>query len=377
MTSSAAVARFPGFDPTPGRQAYFDADLGAWQVYRYPEVQRVLSDWTRFSSGRGALDPNDTAATGTDSLNDADPPRHRQLRSLVSKAFTPRMVARLEPWLAALCDELLDAVLDAGAMDVNADYARHVPLRAIGRLVGFPTPDLPQLQAWAYTSANVRSPDAVGAQAAMSGYFGALIAERRRIPQDDLLTAMLLAEVDGARLTDAEVVACCVLLLTAGGNTVRDLIGNTWLCFDRHPDALADLRADPGMLPGTIEEVLRYLPPVPQFPRVAAVDTTLDGQPVAAGDWVMARIPSANRDPVEFDRPDEFDIRRTDGRHLTLGHGIHFCLGAPLARLETGIALTAMLRRLADIQLTGEPLVPSVSPFAYGMERIPVTFRPA
>jgi cytochrome P450 len=262
-------------------------------------------------------------------------------------------------------------------MDVNADYARQVPLRAIGRLVGFPTPDLPQLQAWVYRSANVLSPDAVEAQARMSEYFRALIAERRRIPQDDLLTALLAAEVDGERLTEPEVVAYCVLLLAAGGNTVRDLIGNTWLCFDRHPDALADLRADPGLLPGTIEEVLRYLPPVPQFPRVAAVDTTLDGHPVAAGEWVMARIPSANRDPDEFEAPDVFDIRRNAGRHLTLGHGIHFCIGAPLARVETGIALTAMLRRLEDIQLTGEPLVPSVSPFAYGMERIPITFRAA
>jgi cytochrome P450 len=377
MTTSAAVARFPGFEPTPGREAHFDAELGAWQVYRYAEVQRVLSDWTQFSSGRGALDPNDTAATGTGSLNDADPPRHRQLRSLVSKAFTPRLVAQLEPWLAALCDELLDAVADAGTMDVNADFARHLPLRAIGKLVGFPTPDLPQLQVWAYTSANVRSPDAVGAQAAMSDYFTALIDERRRVPLDDLLTALLVAQVDGEGLTEPEVIACCVLLLTAGGNTVRDLIGNTWLCFDRHPQALTDLRADPGLLPGTIEEVLRYLPPVPQFPRVAAADTTLDGQPVAAGDWVMARIPSANRDPVEFERPDVFDIRRSAGRHLTLGHGIHFCLGAPLARLETGLALSAMLRRFDDIQLTGEPLVPAVSPFAYGMERIPITFRPA
>jgi cytochrome P450 len=375
MTTSASVQRYPGFDPTPGREAWYDSELGAWQVYRYAEVQRVLSDWTRFSSGRGALDPNDTAATGTDSLNDADPPRHRQLRSLVSKAFTPRIVSQLEPWLAALCDELLDAVVDAGTMDVNADYAQHVSLRAIGRLVGFPTPDLRQLQVWAYMSANVRSPGAVEAQARMSEYFAALIAERRAIPRDDLLTALLVADVDGERLTDGELIACCVLLLTAGGNTVRDLIGNAWLCFDRHPDALADLRADPGLLPGAIEEVLRYLPSVAQFPRVAAVDTTLDGHPVAAGDWVMARIPSANRDPVEFDRPDVFDIRRSSGRHLTLGHGIHFCIGAPLARLETGIALTTMLRRLDDVHLTGEPLVALVSPFAYGMEHIPVTFR--
>jgi cytochrome P450 len=154
-------------------------------------------------------------------------------------------------------------------------------------------------------------------------------------------------------------------------------VGNAWLCFDRHPAALAEVRADPGLIPGAIEEVLRYLPPVPQFPRVAAVDTEIDGQAVAAGDWVMARIPSANRDPAEFDRPDEFDVRRQPNRHLTLGHGIHFCLGAPLARMETRVALAAMLRRLRDVRLADVPLVPHESPFAYGMESLPITFTAA
>jgi cytochrome P450 len=159
---------------------------------------------------------------------------------------------------------------------------------------------------------------------------------------------------------------------------VRDLLGNAWLCFDRHPGELAALRADPGLIPSALEEVLRYLPPVPQFPRVAAVDTEIDGQQVAAGDWVMARIPSANRDPAEFDQPDVFDVRRQPNRHLTLGHGIHFCLGAALARMEARVALATMLRRLRDVRLgTDPPLVPHVSPFAYGMEQLPVTFTAA
>jgi cytochrome P450 len=159
---------------------------------------------------------------------------------------------------------------------------------------------------------------------------------------------------------------------------VRDLIGNAWLCFDRHPDALAQLRADPSLIPGAIEEVLRYLPPVPQFPRIAAVDTEIDGQPIAAGQWLMARIPSANRDAAEFARPDEFDIRRQPNRHLTLGYGIHFCLGAGLARTETRVALATMLRRLRDVRVVpGATLTPHVSPFAYGMEELPITFSTA
>jgi cytochrome P450 len=378
MTGVAAGVSFPGFAPTPGRPAYFDEQHGAWQVFGYRQVQRVLSDYTVFSSSRGGIDPQDTADTGSASLIDLGPPRHRQLRSLMSSAFTPRRAAELADWTQALAEELLAPFLDRGRLDVVGDFAHHLPLRVIGRLAGFPTADLEQLREWGHASSNVRSPQAAEAQRLMSDYFTALIADRLAHPGDDVLSAMIAAEIDGQRLTQRELVAACPLLLTAGSHTVRDLLGNAWLCFDRHPDALAELRAEPGLIPSAMEEVLRYLPPVPQFPRVAAVDTEIDGQAVAAGDWVMARLPSANRDPVEFDRPDVFDIRRYPNRHVTLGYGIHFCLGAPLARMEARVAMETMLRRLRDVRLVAEvPLVPHESPFAYGMEQLPVTFVPA
>jgi cytochrome P450 len=378
MTSVAAGPGFPGFAPTPRRAAYFDEEHGAWQVFGYRQVQRVLSDHAVFSSSRGALDPNDTSTTGSDSMIDQDPPRHRQLRSLMAHAFTARTVGRLEGWVRELSEELLAPVLDRGELDVVGDFSHHLPLRVIGRLAGFPTADLEQLREWGSVAGNVRAPEAAAAQDSMAGYFAALVAERTAQPRDDLLSALIVAEVDGTRLTRTELVSACVLLLTAGSHTVRDLIGNAWLCFDRHPDALAELRADPSLLPSAIEEVLRYLPPVPQFPRVAAVDTEIDGSAVAAGDWVMALLPSANRDEAEFARPDDFDIRRQPNRHLALGHGVHFCLGAPLARMETRIAMDTMLRRLRDVRLVADfPLVPHQSPFAYGMERLPVTFTPA
>jgi cytochrome P450 len=378
MAGVAAGVSFPGFAPTPGRPAYFDEEHSAWQVFGFSQVQRVLSDYTVFSSGRGALDPGDTATTGSASVIDLDPPRHRQLRSLMSAAFTARRVVQLEGWAQALAEELLAPFLDGGELDVVGDFSHHLPLRVVGRLAGFPTADLEQLREWGHASSNVRSPQAAQAQQLMSEYFTALIADRRAHPGDDVLSGMIAAEIDGERLAERELVAACPLLLTAGSHTVRDLLGNAWLCFDRHPDALAELRADPGLIPSALEEVLRYLPPVPQFPRVAAVGTEIDGRAVAAGDWVMARIPSANRDPAEFGQPDVFDVRRQPNRHLTLGHGIHFCLGAPLARMEARVGLATMLRRLRDVQVvTDPPLVPHESPFAYGMEQLPITFTAA
>ncbi|HVQ89816.1 MAG TPA: cytochrome P450 [Mycobacteriales bacterium] len=377
MTGAAEVV-FPGFAPTPGRPAHFDPAHGAWQVYGFRQVQRVLSDWAAFSSMRGAKDPNDTSSgAGSASVIDLSPPRHRQLRQLMSAAFSVRAVQRLEGWVEELADELLEPCLDQGRMDVIDDFSHHLPLRVIGKLAGFPTADLEMLREWGSASSNARSAAGGEAQRRMHEYFSAFVDDRVANPGDDLISELSRAEIDGQRLSKPELIAVCPLTLTAGTHTVRDTVGNAWLCFDRHPAALAEVRADPGLIPGAIEEVLRYLPPVPQFPRVAAVDTEIDGQAVAAGDWVMARIPSANRDPAEFDRPDVFDVRRQPNRHLTLGHGIHFCLGAPLARMEARVALAAMLRRLRDVRLADVPLVPHESPFAYGMEALPITFTAA
>jgi cytochrome P450 len=377
--TGAAEAVFPGFAPTPGRPAHFDPAHGAWQVYGYRQVQRVLSNWTAFSSMRGAKDPNDTLPdTGSASVIDLSPPRHRQLRQLMSGGFSVRAVQRLEPRVRRLAAELLEPYLDQGRMDVIDDFAHHLPLRVIGKLAGFPDADLETLRAWGAASSDTRSAAGGEAQRRMREYFTAFVADRVAHPGDDLISELSLAEIDGQRLSEPELVAVCPLLLTAGTHTVRDTVGNAWLCFDRHPDALAELRAEPRLLPSAIEEVLRYLPPVPQFPRVTAVDLEIDGQQIPAGDWVMARIPAANRDPVEFDQPDVFDIRRQPNRHVTFGYGIHFCLGAPLARMETRVALGAMLDRMRDVRLVPDaPLIPHESPFAYGMESLPVTFTAA
>lgn len=195
-------------------------------------------------------------------------------------------------------------------------------------------------------------------------------------PQDDLISALLAAQVNGQGLKEAELSSFCSLLLLAGNDTTRSLVANALLCLDTFSGAMTDLRSEPALLPSAIEEVLRYLPSVHIAPRIAVVDTTLDGQSVKAGQWVMSMLASANRDAAYFPLPDLFAIRRSPNRHLTFGYGVHFCLGAPLARLEAKIALAAILQRLADItRVQSIPLEAVVSPIVYGLKHLPITFR--
>jgi cytochrome P450 len=202
------------------------------------------------------------------------------------------------------------------------------------------------------------------------------VEQRRKLGGQDLISALLEARIDGEYLTSFEIVSLCCALLIAGNETTKSWIGNTIACFDQHPDAMAQVQAEPDLLPTALEEVLRYLPPVPTFPRVAAVDTIIDEQEVKAGQWVIAHMDAANRDETQFSDPDTFDIRRNPNRHLTFGHGIHFCIGVPLARLEAKIALGAMFGRLGEIaRVPDVPLEAAVGPLGYGIKRLLITFK--
>ncbi|HET8844673.1 MAG TPA: cytochrome P450, partial [Ktedonobacteraceae bacterium] len=365
---------FPGFHPTPGRPASYDEQRQAWRVFRYAEVQRVLSDFTTFSSNRGALDPEDRGPNVA-SLNDLDPPRHRQMRVLVTQAFTPRVVATFEPRVVRLAHELLDAVIDQGKMDIISDFAARLPLIVISEMLGVPAGDYAQLRRWSDESALIITSEAVQARQAIVDYFHTLLQQRQHHPGDDLISTLLEAQLDGEHLTSFEVVSFCFALLIAGNETTKDWIGNALACFELHPEAMAQVQAEPDLLPTALEEVLRYLPPVPTFPRVAAMDTVIDGQEVKAGQWVIAHMDAANRDETQFPSPETFDIRRKPNRHLTFGSGVHFCLGAPLARLEARIALEVLFERLCEIELApGVPLEATVGPLGYGMRRLPVIF---
>jgi cytochrome P450 len=375
-TPEQPSATFPGYEPTPGRAAYYDEQRQAWQVFRYHEVQRVLSDYTLFSSNRGRVDTTANHIPSSASMVDLDPPRHNQLRALVAQAFTPKAITELEPAVRNLAHQLLDAVIERGEMDAVKDFAAPMPLLIINQLLGVPKEDQPQVRQWCMAYVQATTPAAWQARSNLLAYFNNLQEQRRKVPQDDLVSALLAAQVEGQHLTEAEVSNFCLLLIIAGNETTKNLIGNALLCFDEYPAAMEQIYTEPALLPGALEEVLRYLSPVPNFPRVARVDTLIEDQAVKAGQWVMPWIMSANRDPEVFSAPNRFDIQRNPNRHISFGVGIHFCLGAPLARLEARIGLSAMFERLADIQrVRTVPLEPIRHPVAYGMYHLPLTFR--
>lgn len=300
--SSRSSVSFPDFHPTPGLPASYDARRQAWHVFRYAQVQRVLSDYTTFSSNRGRLDPEDRGPNAA-SLLDLDPPRHRQLRSLIAQVFTPRMVATLEPRIVRLAHDLLDAVIDRGEMDIVSDFAAPLPLIVIDELLGVPASDRRQLMEWSMASTPFITPEALQARAATINYFTTLVEQRRGQPGQDLISALIEAQIDGEHLTSFEIVSFCRLLHIAGNETTKYWIGNAMVCFDRHPDAMTQVQEEPDLLPTALEEVLRYLPPVPTFPRVVAVDTVIDEQEVKAGQWVIAHMDSANREETQFPDP--------------------------------------------------------------------------
>ncbi|OBH02576.1 MULTISPECIES: cytochrome P450 [unclassified Mycobacterium] len=297
-----------------------------------------------------------------------DPPDHTRLRKLVAKAFSPKVVSALEPGIIALVDGLLDRIAEKGEFDVVEDFAYPLPVAVICRLLGVPLDDEPQFsQASAvlaqaldpFSTITGVPPDVVNermqAVRGLRGYLHDLIERRRSRPGDDLLSGLVAVEESGDQLTEDEIVSTCNLLLIAGHETTVNLIGNAILAMLRSPEHWAALGADPGRAPAIVEETLRYDPPVQLAGRVAAADMTIGDVDVPTGDIMMVLLAAAQRDPAEFDRPDSFDPDRGTLRHLGFGRGIHYCLGAPLARLEAAAALSAVTARFPDARLTGEP----------------------
>ncbi|MBO0705549.1 MAG: cytochrome P450 [Candidatus Dormibacteraeota bacterium] len=365
-----ALDPFPWYGEMRETGAVFqDPRTGLWMCFRYGDVEHVLSDHERFSSRFGDL-----------SLLNTDPPRHRQLRNLVSQAFTPRAVEALRPRVSAIVDELLDAVAGRGAMDLVTDFAVPLPVTVIAELLGIPTSERERFKVWsdAVVTGSASEQERVASHLEMTAFFDGLLRERRREPRDDLVSALLAARIDGEALSDQDLRSFCVLLLVAGNETTTNLIANAVLSFDDHPEAWAELRADPGLVPQAVEEVLRHRSPIQCMFRVARQGAGAGGTPIPPGHRVLAWIGAANRDPDVFEDPDRFDIHRSPNRHVAFGHGIHFCLGAPLARLEAVVALDAFVRRHPDLAVVpGVELEPVASHVVYGVQHLPVRFRPA
>jgi pimeloyl-[acyl-carrier protein] synthase len=358
--------------------------MGLWVLTRYDDVVAVLKD-PRF--GREGFEQilANVYGEGARSMLFRDPPDHTRLRGLVSQAFTPRMIERMRSHIQDIVDRLLDRVQNANAMDVIADLAYPLPVTVICEMLGVPTDAHSGICQWSADLA--RSVDAIGmptdeevvkrgrvAQQAMLDYFSDLIPERRQTPRDDLLGLLIAAEEQGDRLSEGELLITCILLFVAGHETTVNLIGNGLLALLNHPDELAKLRADLTLLPGAVEELLRYDSPVQRTARITNTDVELDGRKIAKGSLVVTAIGAANRDPAHFPDPDRLDITRRDNRHIAFGFGIHFCLGAPLARLEGQIAIDTLLRRMPGLRLVTSAPEWRESSTLRGLKRLPVTF---
>jgi cytochrome P450 len=313
-----------------------------------------------------------------------DPPRHTKLRSLVSRGFTPRQVARLNDHVADMARHIVDDVVDRGECDFVNDIAGALPSFVIAELLGIPLEDGRRL----YELTEIMNSGAVGdthvehshvldAQMQMFQYGTELAARKRAEPGDDIATSLLQAEVDGERLTDLEFNMFFLLLINAGGDTTRNLVAAGILAMMDHPGEQARLAADPTLLPSAIEEMLRYTSPVTVFVRTATKDTELHGISVKAGDRAAMFYPSANRDETRFDSPDRFDIGRAPNPHLAFGGGgTHFCLGANLARVEASAIIPQVLSRMTDLELAG-PVERVRSNLMNGIHSMPVRFTPS
>ncbi len=337
---------------------------GAWVVSRYEDIDAVLRDHRRFSNDfehrtpsrrrRGQLNP-----AVDKSMLFVDPPDHTRLRSLVSKAFTPKTIETMELRVRQIMSDLLDQIPDPASFDLMQAIADPLPVIVIAELIGVPPEDRAQFKVWSDQRARTLEPTitarerdiAAEAGKALRDYFLGIISERRAAPRDDLISALVAVEEAGDKLTEDEMMVMLRLLLVAGNETTTNLIGNGMLALLRHPEQLQRLRQQPDLMPAAIEELLRYDSPVQTDIRTALEDLELGGKHIHKGQGVLLLIGSANRDPEVYRDPDRLDFARHAASHIAFGRGIHHCLGAPLARLEGRIAFEMLLERFDDIRL--------------------------
>jgi cytochrome P450 len=366
------------------------AGLPVYSVFRYTDTIDVLRDSATWSSRFPPPADFPELEDRPPSMIGTDPPEHERLRGLVSQAFTPKIIRRLEPRMAEIAHKLLDRALAERKVDLVQALTYPLPVTVIAEIIGVPTEDNERFKHWSdklVESLGVglfAPPDRAmfernrAISEELGEYFKRLVEERRKDPREDLLTGLVRAELEGSKLSFDELLQMLILLLVAGNETTTTLIGNTVLTLLEHPAELERVRRDPELIPSAIEEVLRFSSPVQLDPRCATRDTELCGEKVRAGEMAITWLGSANRDASVFREPDRFDVGRRENRHVAFGFGTHYCLGSNLARLEAQIALRALLERTKSFELTtAKPLPLHRSIVFRSFTEIPLELAPA
>ncbi len=371
----------PAFDWMRAHEpVYRDAEGGVWGVTLHADVMRVSKDPASFCN-RHSMRPD---APPVPSLINLDDPAHKRRRNLVNRGFTPRSVAALEPRIREIVGGLIDRVAPLGRCDFVRDLAAPLPLIVIGDLLGVEEADRDDLLRWSddliggtsVTAAPEAADAAMQAFAEYADYNARVVADRRRRPREDLVTALVEAEIEGERLDDEEILHDSLLILVGGDETTRHVISGGMEQLVRNPDQRKKLLADPAGIPTAVEEMLRWVTPIQNMNRTATRDLELRGARIREGDKLLLLYVAANRDERVFRDPHVFDVERRPNDHVAFGgYGAHFCMGAPLARLELRVMFEELLRRLPDLELEGEgPLPRRHSNFITGIEAMPVTF---
>jgi len=387
-------------DPYPHYRALRERDpihrsfaAGGWVLSRHRDVAAVLRDpgfssdernWSRYRRLRargeraGLPDPYDTERA---SMLRVDPPDHSRLRNLVSKAFTPRAVEQMRPRIESILKELLVPLGTSGRFELVRDIASPLPVTVIAEMLGVPTEDRERFRHWSddvirslgdSTLEDRRA--SVRAMEELGGYLVEIAEQRRREPRNDLLSSLVAAEEAGDQLSPGELATMGVLLLVAGNETTTNLIANGTLALLRHPDQWALLQREPERIPNAVEELLRFDSPVQLTSRLVKEDGELEGRPLRRGEQLVLLLGAANRDPEAFPEPDRLDVTRENVRHLSFGHGIHFCLGAQLARLEAALTFQALLERFPRLALAGDAVTWRPNTVLRGPQALPLRY---
>jgi cytochrome P450 len=363
---------------------YRNERLGFWALSRHEDVLAGFKNTAHLSNADGvSLDRAvEGAAADRASFLAMDPPRHDELRGLVARGFTPKRVADLEPHIRDIATAHIDRFIERGACDFIREFAGPLPMDVVSELLGVPAEDRDRLRALAETLLHREDgvagipPAAADAARSITAYFRDLVVPRRRQPGSDLASALLAAELDGARLSERDVIAFLFLMIIAGNETTTKLLGNALYWLWRNPAARAAMRADPALVAGWVEETLRYDSSTQMLARTVRGGVTFHGRTLSDGDRVLLLVGAANRDERAFPDPDRFDVRRDASAHLAFGRGTHFCMGAALARLEARVALEEVQRRFADFEIEPGALVRVHSINVRGYAAMPIRFTP-